>query len=75
MVGLVVLVEVDGRNNMDLVMEDTEENVEDIVDASHKFLANIVAKIGFGVEMAKVAKERVCSNYFDMDVHKLEIVN
>ena len=74
-VGVVVVVEVDGRDNMELGMEDIEENIEDIVDGSHKFLANLVAKIGFGVEMANVAKERVCSNYFEMDVHKLEIVN
>ena len=75
MVGVVVVVEVNGRDNMELGMEDIEENIEDIVDGSHKFLANLVAKIGFGVEMAKVTKERVCSNYFEMDVHKLEIVN
>lgn len=45
------------------------------MDSSHKFLANLVSNIGFGVEMANVSKERVCFNYFDMDVHKLEIVN
>ena len=69
------VVEVNGTDNMELSMEDIEENIEDIVDGSHKFLANLVSKIGFGVEMAKVSKERVCSNYFEMDVHKLEIVN
>ena len=74
-VGVVVVVEVNGRDNMELGMEDIEENIEDIVDGSHKFLANLVAKIGFWVETANVAKERVCSNYFEMDVHKLEIVN
>ena len=71
----VVVVEVNGRDNMELGMEDIEQNIEDIVDGSHKFFANPVAKIGFGVEMAKVSKERVCSNYFKMDVHKIEIVN
>ena len=71
----VVVVKVDGRDNMELSMENIEENIEDIVDGSHKFLANLVAKIGFGVEMANVAKDRVCSNYFEVDVHKLEIVN
>ena len=56
---VVVVVEVDGRYNMELGMKDIEENIEDIVDFSHKFLANLVAKIGFGVEMANLAKERV----------------
>ena len=74
-VGVVVVVEVDGRDNMELGMEDIEENMDDIVDFSHKVLANVVAKIGFVVEMAYVSKERVCSNYFEMDVHNLEIVN
>jgi len=74
-VGVVVMVDVNSRDNMELGMEDIEDNIEDIVDGSHKFLANLVSNIGFGVEMANVAKERVCSNYFEMDVHKLEIVN
>ena len=73
--GVVVAVEVNGKDDMEFGMEDIEENIEDIVDGSHKFLANIVAKIGFGVEMANVAKEKVCSNYFEVDVRKLEIVN
>jgi len=60
---------------MEFDMENIEENTQDIVDGSHKFLANLAAKIGFGVEMANVAKERVCSNYFEVDVHKLEILN
>ena len=75
LVGVVVVVEVNGRDNMELGMEDIEENIERIMDGSDKFLAKLVAKIGFGVEMAKVAKERVCSNYFEMDVHKLEILD
>ena len=70
----VVVVEVDGRDNMELGMEDMEGNIEDIVDFTNKDLANHVAKIGFEVEMAKVAKEGVCPNYFEMDVNKLEIV-
>ena len=74
-VGVVVVVEVNGSGNMELGMEDIVENIDDIVDDSHKFLFNLVANIGFGVEMAKVAKESVCSNYFEMDVHKIEIVN
>ena len=67
--GVVVVVEVNGKDNMELGMEDIEENTKDIVDGSHKFLSNLVAKTGFWVEMANVAKERVCYNYFDMDVH------
>jgi len=74
-VGVGVVVDMNGRDNMELGMEDIEENTEDIVDGSHMFLANLVAKIGFGVEMANVAKERVCSNYFEVDMHNLEILN
>jgi len=73
--GVVVVVEVNGRDSMDLGMDDIEENIENIVDGSHKFLSNLVSKIGFGVEMANVAKEMVCSNYFEVDLHNLEIVN
>ena len=62
MVEVVVVVEVDGRDSMDLVMEDIEGNIEDIVDFPNKVLTNHVAKIGFGVEMAKVSKEGVCPN-------------
>ena len=72
---VVVVVEVNRKDNMEFGMEDIEENTEDIVDFSHKFLANLVAKIGFGVVMANVAKEKVCSNYLEVDVHKLEIMN
>ena len=61
-VEVVVVVEVDGRDSIELGMEDMEGNIEDIVDFPNKFLANHVSKIGFGVEMAKVSKERVCSN-------------
>ena len=74
-VGNVVMVQVNGRDTMELGMEDIEENIKDIVVGSHKFLANLVGKIGFGAEMAKLAKERVCSNYFEMDVHKPKIGN
>ena len=70
-VEVVVVVEMNGRDTMELGMED----IEDILDGFHKFFANLIAKIGFGVEMANVAKESVCSNYFEVDVHKLEIVN
>ncbi len=73
--GVVVVVEVNGKDNMELGMEDIKENTRDILDRSHKFLVNLVAKIGFGIEIASVAKERVCSNYFVMDVHNFEIVN
>jgi len=67
-VGVVVVVEVNGRDNMELGIADIKENIEDIVDGSHKFLANLAAKIDFRAEMENVAKERVCSNYFEMDV-------
>jgi len=79
-VGVVVVVEVDGRDNMELGMEDIEENIEGIeenikyiMDGSHNFLTNLVAKISFGVEMANVSMEKVCYNYFDMN--ELEIMN
>jgi len=55
--GVVVVVEVNGKYNMEFGMEDIEEDNEDIGDGSHKFLTNLVAKIGFGVDMANVAKE------------------
>ncbi len=74
-VGVMVVVEVDGMDYMEFGMEDIEENIQDIMDESHKFLVNLVPKIGFGVEMANGSKERVCSNYFEMDAHKIEIVN
>ena len=57
-----VVVEVDGRDSMELGMEDIEGNIEDVVDFPNKFLTNHVSKIGFGVEMAKVAKEGGCPN-------------
>ena len=69
-----VVVVADGRDSMEFGVEDMEGNIEDVEDFPNKDLANHVAKIGFGVEMAKVAKERVCSNYFNMDVNKLEIM-
>ena len=67
-IGFVVVVEVNGKDNMELGMED-------IVDGPHKFISNLISNIGFWVEMVNVAKERVYSNYFEMDVHKLEIAN
>jgi len=70
-VGVVVGVEVDGRDNRELIVED----VEDILYLSHKVLTNLVSKIIFGVEMAKVSKERVHSNYFEMNLHNLELIN
>jgi hypothetical protein len=72
-----VVVEVNGMDNIDIGIEDSEEKIEDMVDFLYKALANLVAKIGFevGIEMAKVAKARVFSNYFEIVVHNLEIVN
>ena len=52
-----------------------KKNIKDIVEGSHKFLSNLVAKIGFGVEMVNFVKGRVCSNYFEVDIRNLEIVN
>lgn len=69
------VVEVDGRDNMELGMEDIVENIQDIVDFSRKFVSTLVSKIGFGVEMPNLSNERVCSNYFEMDIHNLEIHN
>ena len=71
----VVVVEVDVRDSMELGMEDIEENIEDIMDFFHKVLANLVGKIGFGFEMAKVAKARVFSNYLEIVVHNLDTVH
>ena len=73
-VRVVLVVEVNGRDNMELSMEDIKENIQDIVDGTHKFLSNLVAMIGFGVEMANLPKERVSSNYFELDVDKIEIL-
>ena len=75
LVGVVVVVYVDGRDNMELGMGDIVENIQDIVDLSHKVLANLVAKICLQIETANVSKERVCSNYFQLDVRNLEIMN
>ena len=33
------------------------EDIEDIVDFSHNFLAKLVSKIGFGVEMVNVSRK------------------
>ena len=56
-------------------IENSEENLEDMVDLFNKALSNLVAKIGFevGIEMAKVSKARVFANYLEIDVHNLEI--
>lgn len=61
-VEFVAVTEVDGKDNMELGMEDIEENTKGIVDLPHKVLSIVFAKIAFGVEMSKVAKERMCSN-------------
>ena len=58
----VVVVEVDGRDSMELGMDDMEANIEDIVDFPNKDLANHVAKVDFGVEMTKVSRVGVCPN-------------
>ena len=45
-VEVVFMVEVDGRNSMELGLEDMEGNIEDIVDFSNKDLYNHVSKVG-----------------------------
>ena len=52
-VEVVVVVEVDGRDSMELGMEDMEGNIEDIVDFPHKVLSNHVSKVGFGFGMKR----------------------
>ena len=56
-VEVVVVVEVDGKDNMELGMEDIEENIEDIMDFSHKFLANLVARIGLELRWPRFPKK------------------
>ena len=56
-VGVFVVVEMNGRDNMELGMEDIEENIEDIVDGSHKFLSNLVAKIGCGLRCSMLPRK------------------
>lgn len=41
----VVVVEVNGKDNMEFGMEYIEENIEDIVDGSHKFLSNFLPRL------------------------------
>ena len=43
---VVVVMEVNGRDSMELGMEDIEGNIEHIVDFPNKVLANHVATIG-----------------------------
>ena len=45
--GVLVVVEVDRKDNMEFGMEDIEENIEDNVDGSHIFISNLFSKIGF----------------------------
>ena len=72
-----VMVEVNGMDNIDDGIEDREGNIEDMVDFLCRAFANFVSKIGFevGIEMAKVAKARVFSNYLEIVVHNLENVH
>lgn len=72
-----VLVEVNGMDNIDIGIEDSEENIEDIVGFLYKSLSNLVTKINFKVqiEMAKLSKATVFANYFEMVFHNLEIMN
>ena len=47
------------------------------MDFLYRVFANFVAKIGFevGIEMPKVAKARVFSNYLEIVVHNLDTVH
>jgi len=70
--GVLVVMEMNDRDNMELGMEDTEDSIEYIMEGFHNLLANLVTKIGFGIEMANASKERVCCNYFEVDMHNLD---
>ena len=72
-----VVVEINGMDNIDDGIEDREGKIEDMVDFLYRAFANFVAKIGFevGIEMAKVTKARVFSNYLEVVVHNLETVH
>lgn len=48
-VEVVVVVEVDGRDSMELGMDYIEENIDDIMDFSHRVICTLVSQIGFGV--------------------------
>ena len=56
-VGVVVVVEVDGRDNMELGMEEIEENIKDIVDLSHNFLANLFPRLVFGLRWPRFPRK------------------
>ena len=82
--------EVNGMDNIEISIEDSEGKIEDMVDFLYKALTNLVAKIDFelgiemarvakvrlevGIDMSKVTKARVFSNYFEIVVHNPEIV-
>ena len=55
----------------------SDGKIEYMVDFLCKALPNPVSKIGFeiGIEMAKVSKAKVFSNYFEIVVHNPEIVH
>ena len=73
--GVVVVVEVNGMDKIDIGIEDSEGMTEDMVDFLYRTFANFFAKLSFDAGMAKVAKERVHSNYLETAVHNLEIVH
>ena len=70
-----IMEEVHGMDDVDISIEDSEGMIEDMADLFCKDLANLVSKIGFevGIEMSKVSKTRVFSNYFEIVVHNPEI--
>ena len=61
-------------DSIEIGIEDSEENIEDMVDLFYKARSNLFSKIGFqvGIEMSKVSKARVFVNFFEIVVHNLE---
>ena len=51
-----IVVEVNGMDNIDIGIEDSEEKFEDMVDFLYKDIPNLISKICFevGIEMTKV---------------------
>lgn len=72
-----VVLEVNGIDNNDIGIEDIEEKIKDMVDFHYKALSNLVTKINLEVqiEMAKVSKARVFSNYFENVLHNPKVMN
>jgi len=72
-----LVIEVNSMDKIHIGIEDNNENIQDMVDSLCNDVANLVAKIGFvvGIETAKIAKENVFYDYFEIFVHNHEIEN